>query len=101
MDMAVDEDVKAEGGFITYHDVEWHLILCTVLTYYFREFPEGLFPRGRTRCHVPAEKGVSRQWGESPSRCRGDHFTGYSEERVFWPARTKWYVKLKLLKKLQ
>ena len=56
-----------------------------------RELTKGRISRGCPCRHVPAEEGVFRQWGESPSCCRGDHLPGHTEERVLWPARTKWY----------
>ena len=59
-----------------------------------RECPKRRVSQPRPRGNVPAQEGVPRVIGETPSRCCPLCLPGDTEERVLWTARTKWYCGL-------
>ena len=56
-----------------------------------RECPKRRVSQPRPRGNVPAQEGVPRVIGETPSRCCPLCLPGDTEKRVLWTARTKWY----------
>ena len=59
-----------------------------------RECPKRRVSQPHPRGNVPAQEGVPRVIGETPSRCCPLCLPGNTEERVLWTARTKWYCGL-------